>query len=97
MKNFIKINILMLMTLFIVGCSSDPEVQAVADNLVNESSGLDQSIADCMAKEAKSSMTDEEWDAYHAMVVDNDRSGMSEGIFTKMIGAGVKCGAPMPG
>ena len=95
MKNFIKIIFLMLMTLFIVGCSSDPEVQEVADGLVNESTGITQKIANCMAKDAKSSMTDEEWDAYHEMVAgDGDMSGMTEDLFVKVMAAGVKCNAP---
>ena len=39
MKNFIKITFLMLMTLFIVGCSSDPEVDALVDAMVAEGEG----------------------------------------------------------
>ena len=95
MKNFVKILFLMLMTLFIVSCSSDPEVDAVAEALASGSDGkVSESDAKCVAKAMKKELSDEEWTAYHAFIVEDGESPGME-MFGKQAGAMLSCGVEM--
>lgn len=87
-----------MMTLILIGCSADEDVQAVADSLVDEERGLTADIAMCMAKEQKANMSAEDWDVSVGMANDDDTvsaSDMSGEGFGAAIAAGMKCGAPM--
>lgn len=96
MKNLIKISFLTMMTLILIGCSVDEDVQAVADNLVNEENGLTADIAMCMAKEQKANLSSEDWDVVVGMANDTAKFGdLSEDAFPVTMAAGIKCGAPM--
>ena len=96
MKNLIKISFLTIMTLILIGCSADEDVQAVADNIVDEDSGLTADIAMCMAKEQKANLSSEDWDVVVGMANDTASfSDLSEDAFPVAIAAGMKCGAPM--
>lgn len=97
MKNLIKISFLTMMTLILIGCSADEDVQAVADSLVDEERGLTADIAMCMAKEQKANMSAEDWDIFVGMANDDTASdgGISAEGFGAAIAAGIKCGAPM--
>mgnify|MGYP001229934003 CR=1 FL=1 len=96
MKNLIKISFLTMMTLILIGCSVDEDVQAVADNLVNEENGLTADIAMCMAKEQKANLSSEDWDVVVGMANGTAEFGdLSKDSFTVAMAAGMKCGAPM--
>ena len=74
MKSLVKVSILMLASLFLMSCSTDPEVEAVAETPKNGPAG-DKGM--CVAKKAKGDMTAEEWDSYYAFLVD-ESIGMFE-------------------
>ena len=58
----------MLMTLFIVSCSSDPEVDAIAEKIAADSDGkVSEGDAKCVAKAMKKELSDEDFTAYHAI------------------------------
>ena len=96
MKNLIKISFLTMMTLILIGCSVDEDVQAVADSLVDEERGMTEDIAMCMAKEQKANLSSEDWDVVVGMANDTASfSDLSEDAFPVAIAAGMKCGAPM--
>ena len=96
MKNLIKISFLTMIALILIGCSADEDVQAVADNIVDEDSGLTADIAMCMAKEQKANLSSEDWDVVVGMANDTASfSDLSEDAFPVAIAAGMKCGAPM--
>ena len=85
-----------MMTLILIGCSVDEDVQAVADSLVDEESGMTEDIAMCMAKEQKANLSSEDGDVFVGMANDTASAGdMSEESFAVAIAAGMKCGAPM--
>tara|TARA_S200000501_G_C20867660_1_gene762731 strand:- start:1189 stop:1479 length:291 start_codon:yes stop_codon:yes gene_type:complete len=95
MKNLIKISFLTMMTLILIGCSADEDVQAVADSLVDEENGLTADMAMCMAKEQKANLSSEDWDVFVGMANDTASAGdMSEEAFAVAVAAGIKCGAP---
>ena len=73
MKNFIKIIFLMLMTLFIVGCSSDPEVDALVDAMVAEGEGeVSEKQAKCMVNGIKDGATDDQWDMFVGITLEDE-------------------------
>ena len=85
-----------MIALILIGCSADEDVQAVADNIVDEDSGLTADIAMCMAKEQKANLSSEDWDVVVGMANDTASfSDLSEDAFPVAIAAGMKCGAPM--
>ena len=69
MKNFVKILFLMLMTLFIVSCSSDPRVTEVAESEAMVEMAGDN--AECVAKAAHKEMSEEEFDMYHSAMIED--------------------------
>ena len=96
MKNLIKISLFSMIALILIGCSVDEDVQTVADNIVDEDSGLTAEIAMCMAKEQKANLSSEDWDVVVGMANDTASfSDLSEDAFPVAIAAGMKCGAPM--
>ena len=66
MKNFVKILFLMLMTLFIVSCSSDARVSEIAESEAMVTMAGDK--AECVAKEATKDMSEDELATYHEAV-----------------------------
>ncbi len=96
MKNFVKILFLMLMTLFIVSCSSDPEVDAVAEKLSADSDGnVSEGDAKCVAKAMKKELSDEDWTAYHASVVEDGEMPSGE-VMAALGPAMMSCGIEIP-
>ena len=102
MKNFVKILFLMLMTLFIVSCSSDPRVAEVAESEALVSMAGDNS--ECVAKGAHKAMSDEEFDMYHSHVTE-DKVGellisedeTAKAVLGKHMAAILECGVEMGG
>ena len=66
MKNFVKILFLMLMTLFIVSCSSDARVSEIAESEAMVNMAGDK--AECVAKAATKDMSEDELATYHEAV-----------------------------
>jgi len=99
MKNFIKITFLMLMTLFIVGCSSDPEVDALVDAMVAEGEGeVSKKQAKCMVNGIKDGATDDQWDMFVGMTLEDEQPEDLEALFTiagLTMGAAIKCGVKL--
>ena len=99
MKNFIKITFLMLMTLFIVGCSSDPEVDALVDAMVAEGEGeVSEKQAKCMVNGIKDGATDDQWDMFVGMTLEDEQPEDLEALFTiagLTMGAAIKCGVEL--
>ena len=96
MKNLIKISFLTMMTLILIGCSVDEDVQAVADSLVDEESGMTEDIAMCMAKEQKANMSAEDWELRVEMA--NGTKGFMDSTESQFMAIGasvVKCDAPL--
>tara|TARA_Y100001936_G_C15457347_1_gene352111 strand:+ start:24 stop:332 length:309 start_codon:yes stop_codon:yes gene_type:complete len=102
MKNFVKILFLMLMTLFIVSCSSDPRVAEIAESEVMV--GIAGDNAECVAKAAHKEMSDEEFDMYHGAIM-GDTVGellfaedeVSEAVVGKHFAAAISCGLEIGG
>ena len=97
MKNLIKIIFLTMMTLILIGCSVDENVQAVADSAVDEEGGLTEDIAMCMAKEQKANMSAEDWELRVEMAKGTKDlfKDSTETLFKAVVASGVKCGAPL--
>jgi len=99
MKNFIKIIFLMLMTLFIVGCSSDPEVDALVDAMVAEGEGaVSEKQAKCMINGIKDGATDDQWDVFVAVTLEDEQPEDLEALFAiagLTMGAALKCGVEL--
>ena len=102
MKNFVKILFLMLMTLFIVSCSSDPRVTEVAES--EAMVGMAKDKAECVAKAAHKEMSDEEFDAYHAAMTEGtvgelmfSEDKTAEAVIGKHAIAMLGCGIEMGG
>lgn len=92
MKNFVKILFLMLMTLFIVSCSSDPEVDAIAEKIAADSDGkVSEGDAKCVAKAMKKELSDEDFTAYHAFIVEDGEMPSME-VMGKVVPAMMGCG-----
>ena len=102
MKNFVKILFLMLMTLFIVSCSSDPRVAEVAESEALVSMAGDNS--ECVAKGAHKAMSDEEFDMYHSHVTEGkvgellmSEDETAKAVLGKHMAAMLECGVEMGG
>ena len=102
MKNFVKILFLMLMTLFIVSCSSDPRVTEVAES--EAMVGMAGENAECVAKAAHKEMSDEEFDAYHAAMTEGtvgelmfSEDETAKAVIGKHMGAMLGCGLEIGG
>ncbi len=102
MKNFVKILFLMLMTLFIVSCSSDPRVAELAESEAMVSMAKDK--AECVAKGAHKAMSDEEFDMYHSGVMEGTVGELlgsdddtAKAVISKHMAAMLECGVEMGG
>ena len=102
MKNFVKIIFLMLITIFIVSCSSDPRVAELAES--EAMAGMAGDKAECVAKGAHKAMSDEEFDLYHSGVMEGtvgelmfSEDEKAEAVIGKHMAAMLECGVEMGG